>query len=59
MDEQGQKLKTSKERVRQIETKALEKLRKSLLDISQQNKEFLFDTLIKHYKIILCSEYLY
>ena len=40
LDELGQKLKISKERVRQIETKALEKLRKSLLDISQQNKEF-------------------
>ena len=33
-------LKISKERVRQIETKALEKLRKSLLDISKQDKEF-------------------
>ena len=32
--------KISKERVRQIETKALEKLKRSLLDISQQNKEF-------------------
>ncbi len=40
LDELGQKLKISKERVRQIETKALEKLRKSLLEISQQNKEF-------------------
>ena len=40
LDELGQKLKISKERVRQIENKALEKLRKSLLDISQQNKEF-------------------
>ena len=40
LDELGQKLKISKERVRQIETKALEKLKKSLLDISQQNKEF-------------------
>ena len=40
LDELGQKLKISKERVRQIETKALEKLRKSLLDISQQNKEY-------------------
>ena len=40
LDELGQKLKISKERVRQIETKALDKLRKSLLDISQQNKEF-------------------
>ena len=40
LDELGHKLKISKERVRQIETKALEKLKKSLLDISQQNKEF-------------------
>ena len=40
LDELGQKLMISKERVRQIETKALEKLKKSLLDISQQNKEF-------------------
>ena len=40
LDELGQKLKISKERVRQIETKALEKLRKAILDISQQNKEF-------------------
>ena len=40
LDELGQKLKISKERVRQIETKALEKLKKSLLDISQQNKAF-------------------
>ena len=40
LDELGQKLKISKERVRQIETKALEKLRKVILDISQQDKEF-------------------
>ena len=40
LDELGQMLKISKERVRQIETKALDKLQKSLLDISQQNKEF-------------------
>tara|TARA_B100001057_G_scaffold487829_1_gene571165 strand:- start:766 stop:1632 length:867 start_codon:yes stop_codon:yes gene_type:complete len=40
LDELGQKLKISKERVRQIETKALEKLKKYLLDISQQDKEF-------------------
>ena len=33
-------LKISKERVRQIETKALEKLKKAILDISQQNREF-------------------
>ena len=38
--ELGQMLKISKERVRQIETKALEKLKKAILDISQQNKEF-------------------
>ena len=40
LDELGQKLRISKERVRQIETKALEKLKKSLLEISHQNKEF-------------------
>ena len=40
LDELGQKLKISKERVRQIETKALEKLKRALLDISQQDKEF-------------------
>ena len=40
LDELGQMLKISKERVRQIETKALEKLKKIILDISQQNKEF-------------------
>ena len=40
LDELGQKLKISKERVRQIETKALEKLRRAILDISQQDKEF-------------------
>ena len=40
LDELGQKLKISKERVRQIETKALDKLKKSLLEISNQNKEF-------------------
>jgi len=40
LDELGQTLKISKERVRQIETKALEKLKRSLLEISQQNKEF-------------------
>ena len=40
LDELGQKLKISKERVRQIETKALEKLKKAILEISQQNKEF-------------------
>ena len=40
LDELGKTLKISKERVRQIETKALEKLKKSLLEISQQNKEF-------------------
>ena len=40
LDELGQVLKISKERVRQIETKALEKLKTVILDISQQNKEF-------------------
>ena len=40
LDELGQMLKISKERVRQIETKALEKLKKSILEISQQSKEF-------------------
>ena len=40
LDELGQKLKISKERVRQIETKALEKLKKSIIEISNQNKEF-------------------
>ncbi len=40
LDELGNKLRISKERVRQIETKALEKLKRALLDISQENKEF-------------------
>ena len=40
LDELGKMLKISKERVRQIETKALEKLKNAILDISQQNKEF-------------------
>jgi RNA polymerase sigma-32 factor len=40
LDELGQMLKISKERVRQIETKALEKLKTAILDISQQNKDF-------------------
>ena len=40
LDELGQKLKISKERVRQIETKALDKLKKAILEISQQEKEF-------------------
>ena len=40
LDELGQMLKISKERVRQIETKALEKLKVMILKISQQNKEF-------------------
>ena len=40
LDELGQMLKISKERVRQIETKALEKLKTTILEISQQNKEF-------------------
>ena len=40
LDELGKKLRISKERVRQIETKALEKLKKALLEVSQENKEF-------------------
>jgi RNA polymerase sigma factor, sigma-70 family len=40
LDELGQMLKISKERVRQIETKALEKLKMTIIEISQQNKEF-------------------
>ena len=40
LDELGRMLKISKERVRQIETKALEKLKIKILEISQQNKEF-------------------
>ena len=40
LDELGKTLKISKERVRQIETKALEKLKIAILDISKQNKEF-------------------
>jgi len=40
LDDLGQMLKISKERVRQIETKALEKLKIIILRISQQNKEF-------------------
>ncbi len=40
LDELGKILKISKERVRQIETKALEKLKTSIIHISQQNKEF-------------------
>ena len=40
LDELGKKLEISKERVRQIETKALSKLKKSILLISQQEKEF-------------------
>jgi len=40
LDELGQMLKISKERVRQIETRALEKLKIAILEISQQNKEF-------------------
>ena len=31
---------SAKKRVRQIETKALEKLKKAILEISQQDKEF-------------------
>ncbi len=40
LDELGKMLKISKERVRQIETKALQKLKKSILEISQQDREF-------------------
>ena len=40
LDELGKKLNISKERVRQIETKALSKLKKAILQISQQEKEF-------------------
>jgi len=40
LDEIGQMLKISKERVRQIETNALIKLKPTISDISQQNKEF-------------------
>jgi RNA polymerase sigma-32 factor len=40
LDELGKKLKISKERVRQIETSALNKLKKSIINISGQNKEF-------------------
>ncbi len=40
LDELGKMLQISKERVRQIETKALEKLKLSILEISQENKEF-------------------
>ena len=40
LDELGQMLKISKERVRQIETKALEKLKTTIVEISQQNNEF-------------------
>ena len=40
LDDLGKKLNISKERVRQIETKALSKLKKAILQISQQDKEF-------------------
>jgi RNA polymerase sigma-32 factor len=40
LDELGKKLEISKERVRQIEMKALSKLQKAILQISQQEKEF-------------------
>ena len=40
LDELGKNLKISKERVRQIETRALRKLQKNVLQISQQEKEF-------------------
>ncbi len=40
LEEMGKKLNISKERVRQIENKALQNLRKNILSISNQNKEF-------------------
>ena len=40
LDDLGKMLKISKERVRQIETRALSKLKKAILDISQEKKEF-------------------
>ena len=40
LDELGTKRQISKERVRQIETSALRKLRKAIIQISNQNKEF-------------------
>ena len=40
LDELGNKLQISKERVRQIEMRALIKLKKVILQISQQEKEF-------------------
>ena len=40
LDELGTMLQISKERVRQIETSALRKLRKAIIQISNQNKEF-------------------
>jgi RNA polymerase sigma-32 factor len=40
LDELGKRLRISKERVRQIETKALIKLKKYILEISNQEKEF-------------------
>ena len=40
LDELGIKLKISKERVRQIETSALSKLRKAITQISNQDREF-------------------
>ena len=40
LDELGSMLKISKERVRQIETSALKKLKIAILNISKQNKEF-------------------
>ena len=40
LDELGRMLQISKERVRQIETSALGKLRKAIIKISNQNKEF-------------------
>ena len=40
LDEIGKKLKISKERVRQIESSSLKKLRKNILEISNEPKDF-------------------
>ena len=40
LDELGKMLQISKERIRQIETSALRKLKKAIIQISNQNKEF-------------------
>ena len=51
LDELGKKLKISKERVRQIETKALEKLKKTILRFLNKIKKFLFDPFIYFIRI--------